>query len=100
MTNWKSIAQLLCGLLVVIFVQALATAQPDPPFHVVKILPFNKAVPGQIMELQVEGLGGAPPVTLLPPEDFRVEVTQDGVKQQATLRLVLPTISRQQNGDG
>jgi hypothetical protein len=100
MINWKSIAQLSSSVLVLIFAYALATAQPDSAFHVSKILPYDKAVPGQILELQVEGLGGAPPVKLLPPTDFRVEVTQDGVKQQATLRLVLPTMSRTQNSDG
>jgi len=46
------------------------------------------------MELQVR-LGGAPPVTLLPPEDFQVEVMQDGVKQTVPTALVLPMMSRE-----
>ena len=100
MANLKSIAQLLCVLLVVILTQALATAQTDPSFRISKIVPYDKAVPGQILELQVEGLGGAPPVTMLPPEDFQVEVTQDGVKQLAHVRIVLPTMSREQNSGG
>ena len=95
MTSLKSIAQILCALVVVVFALAITTAQTDPSFRISKILPYDKAVPGQIMELQVEGLGGAPPVALLPPEDFQVEVTQDGVKQEVRPRLVLPTMSRE-----
>src|SRR6266550_6733787 len=99
MTSLKSIAQISCALGVVILALATTTAQTDPSFRVSKIVPYDKAVPGQIMELQVEGLGGAPPVTLLPPEDFQVEVTQDGVQQTVRPRLVLPTVSRQPGGE-
>src|SRR6267378_1502320 len=100
MTSLKSIAQVSYALVVVIFALAITTAQTDRSFRISKILPYNKAVSGQIMELQVEGLGGAPPATLLPPEDFQVEVTQDGVKQMVRPRLVLPTMSREPNSDG
>jgi hypothetical protein len=100
MVSSKSIAPILRALVVVIFAQGVLTAQTDPSFRLSKILPFDKAVPGQIMELQVEGLGGGPPVTLLPPRDFLVEVMQDGVKQQVRARLVLPTISRERKSDG
>jgi len=86
--------------MLVVFSQALAITQTESSFRVSKILPFDKAVPGQIMELQVEGLGGGPPVKLLPPEDFQVEVAQDGVKQQIRPRLVLPMMSRTKNSDG
>src|SRR5882762_3687140 len=100
MVSFKSLAQISCVLLLVLVTQAAAAAQTDPSFRISKILPYNKAVSGQIMELQVEGLGGAPPATLLPPEDFQVEVTQDGVNQMVRPRLVLPTMSREPNGDG
>src|SRR5437660_5641610 len=100
MTSLKSIAQISYAQVVVIFALAITTAQTDPAFRILKILPYSKAVSGQIMELQVEGLGGAPPVTLLPPEDFQVEVTQDGVKQEVRPRLVLPMMSRERNSDG
>ena len=76
MPSLKSIVQISCALVVVTFAQVVETAQTDPSFRLSKIVPYDKAVPGQIMELQVEGLGGGPPVTLLPPEDFQVEVTQ------------------------
>src|SRR6266576_2059312 len=100
MVSLRSLVQISCALLVVIFAHNAIATQTETSFRVSKIAPFDKAVPGQIMELQVEGLGGAPPVKLLPPGDFRVEVTQDGVKQQATVRLVLPTMSRALNSDG
>src|SRR3977135_3057846 len=100
MTSLKSIAQVSHALVVVTFALAITTAQTDPSFRVSKILPYDKAVPGQIMELQVEGLGGAPPVKLLPAGDFQVEVMQDGVKQKVRPRVVVPTISRERNSDG
>ena len=87
-------------LTLVCFARDAAIAQSAPPFHVTKIVPFDKVVPGQILEIQIEGLGGTPPVKLLSPEDFQVEVTQDGVKQPARVRLVLPTMSRERNADG
>ncbi len=87
-------------LFALIVLGGAAVAQVEPSFRVVKIQPFDKAVPGEILELRVEGLGGAPPAKLLPPEDFQVEVSQDGVAQQARLRLVLPTLTREQNRDG
>jgi hypothetical protein len=77
-----------------------AAAQSTPSFQVVKIAPFNRAVPGQIMEIQIDGLGGAPPVKLLPSADFQVEVTQDGVQQAAKVRMVLPFWTRVKNADG
>src|SRR5437660_3709790 len=80
--------------------QTAGIAQNAPAFHVTKITPFDKAVPGQIVELQVEGLGGAPPVTMLPAEDFLVEVTQDGVKQHLSARVITPTMSRERKSDG
>ena len=80
--------------------QTASIAQNAPAFRVTKITPFDKAVPGQIVELQVEGLGGAPPVTMLPAEDFQIEVTQDGVKQLFSARVITPTMSRERKSDG
>ena len=88
------------ALLLILVGQTADVAQNGSAFRVTKITPYDKAVPGQIMELQVEGLGGAPPVTMLPPEDFQIEVTQDGVKQQVNARVVSPTMSRERNSDG
>ena len=90
--------------LVLLCLTAIVLSQPlrgqtVPSLNVTRISPFDKAVAGQILELNVEGLDSGP-TTLLPPEDFRVEVTQDGVTQEARLRLVLPTITRARNADG
>jgi hypothetical protein len=90
----------LIPVLLILIGQSLGHAQPNPSFSVVKIQPFDKAVPGQIFELQVDGLSGAAQVKLLPPEDFQVEVIQDGVKQSARVRMILPTASRTFKDDG
>lgn len=87
----------LC-LVAVMLSQAVRSQTPGS-LRVTRIQPFDKAVPGQILELNVEGLDSGP-TTLLPREDFRVEVTQDGITQEARLRLVLPTITRARNPDG
>lgn len=66
-------------------------AQQPPGFRLTQIAPYDKAVPGQIMQLLVEGLeGGASPL-LLPAEDFKLAVLQDGVSQQAKIRTVTAT---------
>jgi len=91
---------ILLFLTLIALAPSVLVAQVEASFRVVKIQPFDKAVPGEILELRVEGLGGGPPAKLLPPEDFQVEVSQDGATQQARLRGVLPTLSREPNSDG
>jgi hypothetical protein len=67
-------------------------AQQSAAFHVTQIAPYDKAVPGQIMQLLVEGLeGGASPL-MLPAEDFKLSVSQDGVTQDAKIRTVTVTL--------
>jgi hypothetical protein len=67
-------------------------AQQSSAFHVSQIAPYDKAVPGQIMELLVEGIeGGASPL-MLPVEDFKLTVLQDGVSQEAKIRTVTATL--------
>ena len=99
MRNRIAVASLLL-LIVAGLGNSPAAAQSTPSFRVVKIAPFDQAVPGQIMELQIEGLGGTPPVKLLPSADFQVEVSQDGVRQPGKVRLVLPSMTRVKNADG
>ncbi len=63
-------------------------AQQSRSFHVAQIAPYDKAVPGQIMQLLVEDIeGGASPL-MLPAEDFKLTVSQDGVSQDAKIRTV------------
>jgi hypothetical protein len=82
------------------------SAQQATAFHVAQVAPYDKAVPGQIMELLVEGLeGGAAPL-MLPPEDFKLTVSQDGVSQNAKIRTVTstykadPRLKNESNGNG
>ncbi|MDQ6652235.1 MAG: hypothetical protein M3Y84_05785 [Acidobacteriota bacterium] len=67
-------------------------AYQSPAFHVTQIAPYDKAVPGQIMQLLVEGLErGASPL-MLPAEDFKLTVSQDGASQDAKIRNVTVTL--------
>ena len=71
----------------------------QPSFTVVSIKPFDKAVPGQVMEVMIEGLGsGATPI-VLPAADFKIEVSQDGTTQTAKVRIVKFTMTREANPD-
>ena len=71
----------------------LARSQDAPPFRIDSIKPHDKAVPGQIMGLHVEGLQGGPSPVMLPVEDFKVEVVQDGITLDAKVRTVTPVIT-------
>ena len=78
---------LLLPVLLILTVAFTARAQ-QPSFTVAKIRPYDKAVPGQVMEVLIEGLTSGPGPVALPATDFRVEVSQDGVVQSAKVRLV------------
>src|SRR6266853_4712440 len=96
----KSLA-LITGALILIFVGHAATAaQNADRVRISRIAPYDKAVPGQILELHVEGMAGGANATMLPLEDFQIEVTQDGVKQTIRARVVSPTMTREINPDG
>ena len=69
---------------------AAQSRQGKEEFSVARIQPYDRVVPGQIVELLVQGLGGADTVTGLSPKDFRITVSQDGVKQQASARTATP----------
>ncbi len=76
-------------LLLVLITQT--TAQDKQSFNVAKIFPYDRVVPGQIVELRVEGLGSSSPTVLLSPGDFQITILQDGIKQEASPRSVKPT---------
>src|SRR6266480_2622890 len=67
-------------------------AQQSSAIHVVQIAPYDKAVPGEIMELLVEGLEGDASPLMLPVEDFKLTVLQDGASQDAKIRTVTVTL--------
>ena len=72
-----------------LFVLLLATtARPQQSsFKVASLKPYDKAVPGQVLEVLIEGLTPGTAPTILPATDFKVEVAQDGVTQEAKVRV-------------
>ena len=66
-------------------------------FTVASIRPYDKAVPGQVMELMIEGIGSGAAPTVLPATDFKIEVLQDGITQTAKVRIVKFTMVREAN---
>ncbi len=80
---------LLVGL---VSFSSLTSAQQSSAFRVTEVAPYDKAVPGEIMQLLVEGIeGGASPL-MLSAEDFKLIVSQDGVSQEAKIRTVTATL--------
>ena len=75
-------------LLALLTVTASLTVRPQQPsFTAASIKPFDKAVPGQVMEVLIEGLTSGPAPIVLPETDFNVEVLQDGVSHKARIRI-------------
>jgi hypothetical protein len=84
------------SLLVVLLAATSITAQ-QPSFTVVGIRPFEKAVPGQVMEVLIEGLGSGTAPMMIPETDFEVTVSQDGSTQPAKVRIAKYTMIRERN---
>ena len=96
----KFLELITCALLLLLVGSVVTTAQNVDRVRISRIAPYDKGVPGQILELHVEGLAGGAANTMLPLEDFQIEVTQDGVKQTIRARVVSPTMTRETNPDG
>ncbi len=76
-------------LVVLLVLTASVTIRSQQPsFIVAGIKPFDKAVPGQVMEVMIEGLSSGATPTMFPATDFKIEVSQDGVTQNAKVRIV------------
>ena len=84
-------------LLVLLTVATSITVRPQQTFKVSSIKPFDKAVPGQVMEVLIEGLTSDATPMVLPAEDFKVEVSQDGVTQTAKVRIIKFTMTQEVN---
>ena len=84
------------SLLVLLIVTGSIAAQ-QPSFTVVGIKPFEKAVPGQVMEVLIEGLGSGTAPMMIPESDFEVTVSQDGLAQPAKVRIVKYMMIRERN---
>ena len=82
----RTFSLLLCTLA---FTAAVAA---QSRFQVAQITPYDKAVPGEIMQLMVEGMEGGFPPAMLPAEDFKLTVSQDGVSQAVKVRAVSPIL--------
>ena len=87
----KKLSSLL--LLVLLLVTASINAQ-QTSFTVAGIKPVEKAVPGLIMDVLIEGLGSASAPVMIPETDFEVVVLQDGVTQPAKVRIAKFTMIR------
>ena len=85
----KAVALVSLLLLVTLALYSTSTlARQSNAVRVMQIAPYDKAVPGQIMQLLVEGLEGGASELMLPPEDFKLTVSQDGASQDAKIRAV------------
>ena len=84
-------------LVLLIATTSITVRSQESSFNVASIKPYDKAVPGQIMEVLIEGLGsGATPI-VLPATSFKIEVSQDGVTQLAKVRIVKFTMIPEKN---
>ena len=86
----------LLSLMLLLTASVIVPSQQSS-FTVASIRPFDKAVPGQVMELMIEGIGSGAAPTVVPATDFRIEVLQDGVKQKAKVRIVKFMMMREVN---
>jgi hypothetical protein len=86
------LAALAC-LFVLLFVPN-CLAQSGAPMRISSVFPYDRVVPGQIIELRLEGFGEqllAPP----PGDALRVFVTQDGATKTARVRTAMPGMVRE-----
>lgn len=86
-------------LVLLIATTSITVRSQQPAFNVAGIKPFDKAVPGQVMEVLIEGLTSDATPMVLPVTAFRVEVSQDGVTQIAKVRITKFTMIREMNGE-
>ena len=85
-------------LLLLVMLTASLTVRPQQPsFTVASIKPYDKAVPGQVMEVLIEGLSSGATPTVIPATSFKVEVSQDGITQAAKVRIAKYTMIREAN---
>jgi hypothetical protein len=86
--------------LVLLFVITATSIRPQQSsFTVARIRPFDKAVPGQVMEVLIEGLSSGPAPVVLPETDFKIDVSQDGVSQPAKVRIARFTMIREASAE-
>ncbi|HEX6284555.1 MAG TPA: hypothetical protein VFZ71_06760, partial [Pyrinomonadaceae bacterium] len=85
-------------LLALLLVTTSITAHSQQSsFTVAGLKPFEKAVPGQVMAVLIEGLSSGGTPVMIPETDFEVAVSQDGVTQPAKVRIAKFTMIRDMN---
>ena len=82
---------------VLLVILVIAITVRSQQFNVAGIKPYDKAVPGQVMDALIEGLGSDAAPIVFPATDFSVEVLQDGVAQPAKIRITKFTMIREAN---
>jgi hypothetical protein len=86
----------LNSLIFVVLLLLATTVRPQQTsFNVASLKPYDKAVPGQVLEVLIEGLTSGTAPTILPVTDFKVQVSQDGVTQTAKLRVTKFSMMRE-----
>ncbi|MDT5294417.1 MAG: hypothetical protein QOJ76_1297 [Acidobacteriota bacterium] len=83
----------LVALLVALSCLTQAAAQTEGVLRIASVGPYDRVVPGQIVELRVEGFGER---FTSPPEGdaLRIQLTQDGSTQTASARTASPVFIR------
>jgi hypothetical protein len=81
----REVMKLSFLLLVLLMVTTPVAVRSQQAFTVTSIKPFDKAVPGQVMDVLIEGLNSDAAPMPLPATAFKVEVSQDGVTQIAKI---------------
>src|SRR6185295_4222680 len=84
-------------LVLLVLTTPLAVRSQQSSFSVAGIKPYDKAVPGQVMDVLIEGLSSGAAPTMLPATDFKIEVSQDGVSQTAKVRITKFTMIQETN---
>ena len=67
-----------------------SNATQNPKAQIDELAPYAKAVPGQIIEARVVGIGESP-MSRLATEDFQIEITQDGASLTVKARTARST---------
>lgn len=80
-------------IMLMITTPLVVSSQNPPSFRINAVNPYDKAVPGQILGLRVEGLQVGPPPMMMETADFKIEIVQDGVTLEAKVRTVTPTMT-------
>lgn len=90
----KRKASLVVWLVLVLSSAAVAAAQTQGTLRVEGLSPYDSAVPGQILELRVEGISAQPPA-MPSADDMRIQITQAGTTLDAKARAASTMLIRE-----